>query len=99
MGTDSGVEEVTTRVTRKGQVTIPKKFREAYGLNAGDEVVWRDRDDGILVRKATRTSARGMLVPDDTPAETREEIAVELEARLQDHREERESRLLEDAGE
>jgi len=68
-------------------VTIPKAFREAFGLEPGDEVVWRTSEEGIVVRKANRASARGMLVPDDTLSETREEIATELESRVRDHRE------------
>lgn len=58
--------------------------------------MWTEADEGILVRKASRTSARGMLVPDDTPPERREEIAAELERRVDDHREQVEDELLED---
>ncbi len=75
-----------TRVTEKGQVTIPKRLREKCDLNPGDEVVWMDTDDGIVVKKRTRTSGRGMLVPDDTPDQQREEIAEELEQRVRDRR-------------
>jgi AbrB family looped-hinge helix DNA binding protein len=89
------VETETTRVTRKGQVTIPQRFREAYDLEEGDEVVWQNSEEGIVVRKANRGSARGMLVPEDTPPEKRAAVADELEARLRDHREEYENRLLE----
>lgn len=96
MSTDSNPESETTQITRKGQVTIPKEFREEFGLEPGDEVVWQTGDDGIVVRKANRASARGMLVPDDTPAEKREEIAEELERRVHDHRESIEEELLEE---
>lgn len=91
MSTDDNTE--TTRITRKGQVTIPKKLREEYGLEEGDEVVWTHTDEGIVIRKANRTSARGMLVPDDTPPEKREEVAQELEDRVDEHREEIEQDL------
>lgn len=96
MSTDDDPESETTRITRKGQVTIPKEFRDEFGLEPGDEVVWRTGDDGIVVRKANRASARGMLVPDDTPAEKREEIAQELERRVNEHREGIEEDLLEE---
>jgi AbrB family looped-hinge helix DNA binding protein len=76
----------TTRVTEKGQATIPKALREKYDLEPGDEVVWMDTDEGIVVKKRTRTGGRGMLVPDDTPGEKREEIAAELEQRLRERR-------------
>jgi AbrB family looped-hinge helix DNA binding protein len=35
----------TTRVTEKGQTTIPKELREKYDLDPGDEVVWIDTDE------------------------------------------------------
>lgn len=95
MSTDDADSE-TTRVTKKGQVTIPKELREEYGIEPGDEVVWRDSDEGIVVRKANRGSARGMLVPDDTPPAKRAEIAEELERRVRDHRTAVEERILDD---
>lgn len=76
----------STRITEKGQATIPKELREKYDLQPGDEVVWMDTEEGIVVKKRTRTAGRGMLVPDDTPAEKREEIAEALEKRLRDRR-------------
>lgn len=76
----------STRVTENGQATIPKDLREKYGLKPGNEVIWKDTDEGILVTPRTRTGGRGLLVPDDTPEETREEIAAELERRLRDRR-------------
>ena len=86
MSTDDKPESETTQVTRKGQVTIPKEFRDEFGLKPGDEVVWKIAEEGIVIRKANRSSARGMLIPDDTPPEKREEVAEELEHRVRDHR-------------
>ncbi|WP_254545741.1 AbrB/MazE/SpoVT family DNA-binding domain-containing protein [Halomarina pelagica] len=76
----------STRVTEKGQATIPKELREKYDLTPGDEVVWIDTDEGIVVKKRTRTGARGLLVPDDTSREKREEVAEELSHRLRERR-------------
>lgn len=76
----------STRVTEKGQATIPKDLREKYDLEPGDEVVWVDTNEGIVVKKRTRTSGRGMLVPDDTSEAKREEIAEELEQRVRERR-------------
>ena len=76
----------STRVTEKGQATIPKELREKYNLEPGDEVVWIDSDEGIVVKKRTRTAGRGMLIPDDTSDEKREEIAEELGQRVRDRR-------------
>ena len=76
----------STRVTEKGQAKIPKQLRDKYNLGPGDEVVWIDTDEGIVVKKRTRTGGRGMLVPDETPEKKREEIAEELGQRLRDRR-------------
>lgn len=76
----------STRITKKGQATIPKELRDKYGLEAGDEVVWVDTDDGIVIKKRTDTGGRGLLVPDETPKAKREEVADELRKRLRDRR-------------
>lgn len=77
----------TTVVTEKGQATIPKELREKYDLRAGDEVVWMETDEGIVVKKRTRTGGRGMLVPDDIPDEKRREVAEGLSERVRERRE------------
>lgn len=76
----------STRVTEKGQATIPKELREKYNLEPGDEVVWVDTDEGIVVKKRTHSGGRGMLIPDGTSDEKREEIAEELGQRVRDRR-------------
>ena len=75
-----------TRVTEKGQATIPKELREKYDLEPGDEVVWMDTDDGIVVKKRTGTDGRGLLVPDTISEEQREEVAAELGRRVRERR-------------
>jgi len=85
MSTENDTEGETTRITRKGQVTIPKELREEFGLEEGDELLWQKAEDGIRVRKATRSAGRGMLV-DDVPEEKREEMAEEMEAKIREKR-------------
>jgi AbrB family looped-hinge helix DNA binding protein len=88
MSTDNDTEREITRITRKGQVTIPKDLRDEFGLEEGDEVQWEKAEDGIRVRKATRSSGRGMLVDDDVSEEKREEMAEEMEAEIREKRRE-----------
>jgi AbrB family looped-hinge helix DNA binding protein len=83
-GTDGS--EVT-RVTDKGQTTIPKALREKYGIEPGDEVVWSEDESGIHVAPADRTRGRGMLIDEDVDEETREEAAEALVAALREARE------------
>lgn len=87
MSTDTNSEAETTRITRKGQVTIPKELREEFGLEEGDELLWQKTEDGIKVRKATRSAGRGMLVDDDISEEAREAMAEEMEAEIREKRE------------
>lgn len=47
-------------VSSKGQITLPKEYREDYHLLEGEEVLMLPTDDGILI-KHKKTSLRGML--------------------------------------
>ncbi|ERJ04754.1 Transcriptional regulator AbrB family protein [Halorhabdus tiamatea SARL4B] len=47
------------RVTTKGQVTIPKKIREALGIEPGDEVSFEQTESGYKLRKEEPTTAEG----------------------------------------
>jgi len=87
MSTDDGDSE-TTRITRKGQVTIPKQLREEYGLEEGDEVRWERTEEGLRVRKATQSAGRGMLVDENIPAQKREAMAREMESEIRHKRRE-----------
>lgn len=77
----------TTRVTDKGQTTIPKALREKYGIEPGDEVVWIEDEDGIRLARAERTEGRGMLLDEDANREVREEAADALVEELEAARE------------
>lgn len=52
--------ELETKVGPKGQVVIPKRFRDEFGISPGDEVVVKDEEDGILVKKPS-VDAVGVL--------------------------------------
>lgn len=39
------------KITSKGQVTIPKRVREALRLNAGDELLFRVHDTRAVIAK------------------------------------------------
>lgn len=45
------MQRYTSRITSKGQVTIPKAIREQYGLVEGDYLVMEPKGDDLLVRK------------------------------------------------
>lgn len=51
---------MTTTMTVKGQVTIPKKVREALNLGPGDAVSFRVNPNGeVVVQKAHGDPAQG----------------------------------------
>ena len=37
-------------MTQKGQVTIPKKFRDRFLLKTNSKVVFEEKEDGILIK-------------------------------------------------
>lgn len=86
MSIDDTNEEQTTRITRKGQVTIPKELREEFGLEEGDKIRWEKTENGIRVRKATRSAGRGMLVDDDVSEEKREAMAQAMAEEIRANR-------------
>lgn len=48
-----------SRISTKGQLTIPKEFREILKIHAGDEVILLLQDDGIIIKP--KISHIGML--------------------------------------
>ena len=50
---------MATKITARGQVTVPERMRTALQLSAGDEVEFQLNDHGELVlRKVGTTAAR-----------------------------------------
>ena len=39
------------RISQRGQITIPKRLRERFGLHENVEVVISPTEDGVLIRK------------------------------------------------
>jgi antitoxin PrlF len=45
--------DVAAKVTSKGQVTVPKAVREALGIEAGDDVVFRVEGNRAVLARTT----------------------------------------------
>ncbi|HIG75279.1 MAG TPA: AbrB/MazE/SpoVT family DNA-binding domain-containing protein [Bacteroidetes bacterium] len=58
----------STRVGRRGQLTIPKAVRQSLGLSEGDHVAFVQHGDGVVLRPV-RQSLRDLRgsVPVDGP--------------------------------
>jgi len=46
------ITRMKAAVTSKGQVTIPKKLRDQFGIVSGSKVIFVATEDGIRLRKA-----------------------------------------------
>jgi len=45
-------KRVTTTISTKGQVILPKSIRDAKNWNAGRELIAEETDEGVLLRPA-----------------------------------------------
>jgi len=43
-------------ITKKGQVTIPKPFRDSLQINEGDSLVFEMKEDTLILKKKERKS-------------------------------------------
>ena len=58
------MERTSSKVTSKGQIVIPKRLRERYGLRPTTRVRWVEKQEGILMVPETEdpiVAARGTL--------------------------------------
>lgn len=54
----------TAKVSQRGQVAIPKEFRDIYRINQGDTLYFEERADGFFVRTVPNfLSLQGSLPP------------------------------------
>lgn len=69
--------ETRTRVNENGRVVIPAAFREALGINVGDEVVLRIENDELRITTLKRRleRAQGLVRKHVKPGES---LAQEL---------------------
>ena len=62
-----------SRITAKGQTTLPESVREALSLNTGDKVRYFVNDDEVRIRKALPISRLNGALPYDGPPVSLEE--------------------------
>lgn len=63
-------------ITRKGQITIPRKFRTEFNLKPGKKVFFVKSSKGIIIKPVTENirSLRGILKTEITSDEIQDEI-------------------------
>ena len=58
------MEALSSKVTSKGQIVIPKRLRVKYGIRSSTAIRWVEKDQGILMIPESKdpiVEARGML--------------------------------------
>jgi len=70
----------TSKITEKGQVTIPADIRKSMGLDIGTSVVFVEMDDGVLIKseKSIRESLMLFERRGKQLGLTREQLAKEI---------------------
>ncbi|MBS3765545.1 AbrB/MazE/SpoVT family DNA-binding domain-containing protein [Candidatus Bipolaricaulota bacterium] len=72
---------ITTTLTSKGQVTIPKELREKLDLRKGDKLVLVEEDGNIILRKVLLEEVRRQALEryESGDTLTHEEVFEDLE--------------------
>ena len=47
------MQTASSKVTSKGQIVIPKKLREKYGIGPSTRLRWVEKDEGLLLDVAS----------------------------------------------
>jgi AbrB family looped-hinge helix DNA binding protein len=58
------MQTISSKVTSKGQIVIPKKIREKYGIRPSTSIHWVEKEEGILMIPDSDdpiVAARGMF--------------------------------------
>lgn len=50
-----------SRITKKGQITIPLKFRELLGIKAGEKVLFDLEDKKVVLKKAPQNPVANLV--------------------------------------
>jgi AbrB family looped-hinge helix DNA binding protein len=79
-------DPVTTRVSQRGQTTIPKEIRDRLEIEPGDRVEWTDDGGKITVNKQIPECSRGALRPEDMTDDEAEEWAQQMEDYVREKR-------------
>ena len=74
---------IGSKITTKGQTTIPKKIRERLNLEPGDRVLFLEKDGEIILQPMTQTlrDRRGSVEPRKEP-ENFEDVREDVKKRV-----------------
>lgn len=72
------MENITSRITAKGQVTVPKKVREKLGIRIGDAISYEVREDSAVIRRVPKVDTEWDRCLEPTLSEWRDDLDDEL---------------------
>ncbi len=49
------------KITSKGQITIPAEIRKTLGISKGDRIIFEQKGDDIIIKKAEEKSLVSLL--------------------------------------
>lgn len=72
------MEVITARITSKGQVTVPKKVRDALELKEGDSVSYEVHDNSAVMKRIPKIDVEWAKSVENTLSEWNDNIDDEL---------------------
>lgn len=79
------MKPVESRITSKGQITVPAAVRERLELGPGTRIEWLEHEGEIVVRRASRFTSQEIheaVFRTRKPAVSIEEMDQAIEARM-----------------
>lgn len=86
-------EKVIVSVTKHGQATIPKRFREKLGIDAPGKVLFRETEDGEVIVEHVRSPGEMRGFATQSEATTDKPATQILHEKREQDREERDARF------
>ena len=72
------MEVISSKVTSKGQVTVPKRVRESLGISEGDSIAYEVHEDNAVIRKIPKIDVDWANSIENTLTEWVDELDDEL---------------------
>lgn len=75
------MDRITSRITAKGQVTVPTKVREKLGIEIGDVISYEVKEDSAVIRRVPKVDLEWNRNLEPTLSEWRDDPDDELKSR------------------
>ena len=69
---------ITSRITSKGQITVPKKIRESLNVVEGDSLIFEIDEDRVIIRKLPEIDLEWTRAIQPTLSEWEDDLDDEL---------------------